>query len=186
MQRNTVLLDAAIGVLADGGARSLTHRAVDARAGLPAGSTSNRFRSRDQLLVGVVQRVLERERAVLAAVRPEPANAEELADALADVVDIVAGQHRDTTLARQAVFAEAGIRPTVRAEIDRARDRLADWMVPALLRAGSTDVARHHRMLLALTDGLITHRIIAPDEDIDAAYAIRAMLTGLLGSVQAS
>lgn len=185
MQRNNRLLDAAIGVLADGGARSLTHRAVDARAGLPVGSASNRFRTRDDLLVGVLQRVLERERAVLAEARPEPADTDELADALADVVDTVAGRHRDTTLARQAVFAEAGIRPAVRAEIERARDRFADWIVPALAHAGSTDVAQHHRMVLALTEGLITRRIVAPDEELDAANAIRAMLTGLLGAASA-
>ena len=44
--------------------RQLTHRAVDAAAGLPIGSTSNRFRTRDSLLVAVLRRILERETAV--------------------------------------------------------------------------------------------------------------------------
>src|SRR5262245_42599709 len=50
--RELVLLDAAIEVLAERGTRGLTHRAVDARAGLPLGSTSNRFRTRNALLGG--------------------------------------------------------------------------------------------------------------------------------------
>ena len=44
--------------------RRLTHRAVDAAADLPLGSTSNRFRTRDALLVGVLGRILERETAI--------------------------------------------------------------------------------------------------------------------------
>ena len=58
--------DVAIDVLASGGGRQLTHRAVDAAAGLPVGSTSNRFRTRDALLGGVLGRILERETAVWA------------------------------------------------------------------------------------------------------------------------
>ncbi len=48
--RRDDLLDAAICVLGESGIRGLTHRAVDAAAGLPAGSASNLFRTRDALL----------------------------------------------------------------------------------------------------------------------------------------
>ncbi|HEX5919668.1 MAG TPA: TetR family transcriptional regulator, partial [Nocardioides sp.] len=43
--RRTVLLDAALELVGTQGMRGLTHRAVDAAAGLPAGSTSNYFRT---------------------------------------------------------------------------------------------------------------------------------------------
>ncbi|MEV0648584.1 TetR family transcriptional regulator [Phytomonospora sp. NPDC050363] len=49
-ERRRTLLDAAIDVLADEGARGLTFRAVDVRAAVPAGTTSNYFASRDALL----------------------------------------------------------------------------------------------------------------------------------------
>lgn len=49
-ERRVVLLDAAIGVLADEGAGGLTFRRVDARAGVPVGTASNYFASRDDLL----------------------------------------------------------------------------------------------------------------------------------------
>ncbi|WP_152364586.1 TetR/AcrR family transcriptional regulator [Microlunatus speluncae] len=51
--RRTALLDAAIEVLAADGARGLTFRTVDARAGVPVGTASNYFAGRDDLLTQV-------------------------------------------------------------------------------------------------------------------------------------
>lgn len=54
--REARLADAAIEVLAREGSRGLTHRAVDAQAGEPPGTTSRYFRTRDALVRGVVAR----------------------------------------------------------------------------------------------------------------------------------
>ncbi len=51
--------DAAIAVLADQGARGLTHRAVDQAAGLPPGTTSNYARTRAALLTLTLARIDE-------------------------------------------------------------------------------------------------------------------------------
>jgi AcrR family transcriptional regulator len=51
--------DAAIAVLADHGARGLTHRAVDQAAGLPPGTTSNYARTRAALLTLTLARIDE-------------------------------------------------------------------------------------------------------------------------------
>jgi AcrR family transcriptional regulator len=51
--------DAAIEVLADHGARGLTHRAVDQAAGLPPGTTSNYARTREALLTLTLTRIAE-------------------------------------------------------------------------------------------------------------------------------
>ena len=59
-ERRTALADAGLAVLARDGARGLTHRAVDAEAGVPTGTTSNYFRSRDDLLEALVARIFER------------------------------------------------------------------------------------------------------------------------------
>jgi AcrR family transcriptional regulator len=58
--RRTQLLDAAIDVLAEEGARGLTYRAIDAKAGVPAGTASNYFANRDELMSEVSIRVTER------------------------------------------------------------------------------------------------------------------------------
>ena len=52
--RRTEILDAALRVLAEHGMRGLTHRAVDAAAGIAPGSTSYYFRSRSALVEGCV------------------------------------------------------------------------------------------------------------------------------------
>jgi DNA-binding transcriptional regulator YbjK len=67
--------DAAVEVLATHGLRGLTHRAVDAAAGLPAGSTSNIFRTRAALITGVIDRLAEQDLAFVSELRqsaPDP------------------------------------------------------------------------------------------------------------------
>lgn len=59
-ERRQALLDASIEVLAREGARGLTFRAVDKEAGVPAGTASNYFPNRDELLVQVGNRYYER------------------------------------------------------------------------------------------------------------------------------
>jgi len=49
-ERRTQILDTAIDILCDDGVGGLTHRQVDSRADLPAGTTSNYFRTRQALL----------------------------------------------------------------------------------------------------------------------------------------
>ncbi len=50
-ERRRALLNAAIDVLAEEGARGLTFRAVDTRAGVPGGTASNYFANRSALLL---------------------------------------------------------------------------------------------------------------------------------------
>ncbi|MFC9797474.1 TetR/AcrR family transcriptional regulator [Streptomyces sp. NPDC127584] len=57
--------DAALDLLVERGMRGLTHRAVDERAGLPQGSTSNHARTRQALLETAVRRQVQRESQVL-------------------------------------------------------------------------------------------------------------------------
>lgn len=64
--RGELITDAALALLAERGMRGLTHRAVDERAGLPQGSTSNYARTRQSLLEATVRRLAERESRVLA------------------------------------------------------------------------------------------------------------------------
>lgn len=58
-ERRRELCDAAITVLAEQGARGLTHRKVEQRAGLPDGTTSSYFPTRSSLLRAIAQRVAE-------------------------------------------------------------------------------------------------------------------------------
>jgi DNA-binding transcriptional regulator YbjK len=57
--RRQALTDAAINLLAASGVHGVTHRAVEKEAGLPTGTASNYFRSREALLVAAAERVIE-------------------------------------------------------------------------------------------------------------------------------
>lgn len=59
-ERRRQLADAGLRVLAGEGSRGLTHRAVDAAAGVPTGTASNYFRSREALIAGLMERIGER------------------------------------------------------------------------------------------------------------------------------
>ena len=80
--RRAQVLDAAVRVLGGQGTRALTHRAVDAEGGLPAGTTSNYFRSRDALLAGILGYLFERETAAFETLagQPRPVSVDELAE----------------------------------------------------------------------------------------------------------
>ena len=60
--RRPMITDHAIAVLAEGGARALSHQAVDKAAGLAKGSTSYYFRTRRDLVIATIERVREHSR----------------------------------------------------------------------------------------------------------------------------
>ena len=57
----TSVVEAAVDLVGTEGLRALTHARVDERAGLPKGTTSNYFRSRQALLSGVVDGIVDHE-----------------------------------------------------------------------------------------------------------------------------
>ncbi|KAA0019406.1 TetR/AcrR family transcriptional regulator [Antrihabitans cavernicola] len=59
-ERRASLADAGLQVLASAGARGLTHRAIDGAADVPQGTTANYFKTRDELLGALGERVFER------------------------------------------------------------------------------------------------------------------------------
>lgn len=187
--REQLLLDTAIEVLADGGIRRLTHRAVDARAGVPLGSTSNRFRTRDALLTGVMRRLLERETAIWTRMSAgmDTSSIDTFAARLGRLVEALSGAERVLTLARYALFAEAALKPALRVELTAAaRRQLAEWMGPLLTDLGSRNPEGDLRHLLALVDGLLGSQLIDPTPDFTPAPTIAALLHGLIDQPPAS
>ena len=63
--RRTEIADAAVAIVAAKGLKGLTHRAVDAQAGLAVGTTSNYFSSRASLVAAAVDHVEARDARLL-------------------------------------------------------------------------------------------------------------------------
>ena len=180
--RDERLLDAAIEVLGSSGMRQLTHRAVDAAAGLPMGSTSNRFRTREALLVGVLRRILERETAAWTrlATGISVTSLEALATVIGRLLKEQTEGGRELAQARRTVFVEAVNQPPLSKEIKRAQQELTSWMAPLLADLGLSDPSSHVRHLLALMDGLVGNQLATSTPDFDPGTAVSALLRGLV------
>ena len=170
--RREVLTDAAIEVIAGSGIRGLTHRAVDAAAGVPAGSASYYFRSRRALLEAVLVRLNTLNRTDTAPIAAALARCDggretapitapdldDLAHALASIFDrwLDAGRHR--LLARYACKVEVAHDPgllnllTSAAGLDVQATEIA-------ARAGAPDAEARGRNMVACMRGLIYSRV---------------------------
>jgi AcrR family transcriptional regulator len=180
--RRDELLDAAISVLGQSGIHGLTHRAVDAAAGLPAGSTSNHFRTRDALLNAVVERFAARERANWEdlATKMYPVTPQELARAMAVFAQEATGPHRTLTLARYAILVEAGIHPSLRAQLLATGARVNAWFMNWLRIAGSTDPERDAPIIMNHWTGIVLHELAIPDPAFDPYPQIAALVTAVV------
>jgi AcrR family transcriptional regulator len=206
LQRTRVelLADTAIELLAESGMRSLTHRAVDARAGVPVGSTSAYFRTREALIEGVVRRLAEldhrdfglaerADRTSLLAPDGPPftaADLDEMAAISAALVDRWLTTDRHRTLARYHCVLEATHRPQLRTILGHGGPIRA--LAHALLaRAGAPSPQRRGDYYVAFIDGLLFDRLVgagglsapapgtAASRD-DLRQAVRAALHGLV------
>ncbi|MFD5428372.1 TetR/AcrR family transcriptional regulator [Streptomyces sp. NPDC127084] len=121
-ERRIALVDAAIEVLAREGARGLTFRAVDAEAGVPAGTASNYFVNRDDLFTQAGARIHVRMTPDAAeaevAMRPAPTRGLYV-DLMRWLVRRMAAE-RTGYLAFLELRLEATRRPALAAELNRA------------------------------------------------------------------
>ena len=202
-KRVAVLADAAIALLAESGMRGLTHRAVDVRAEMPAGTTSAYLRTRQALVEAVVQRLADLDRADLAGhelptsppTAPGPplssADLDRLAAGIAAVLDHWLTAGRDRTLARYACLLEAVHRPHLRTILEHGvvlREQAEDL----LARAGAPDPRRQGHQFVAYVDGLLFDRLVGagalsapppgtPVSHADLTAAVRDLLRALTG-----
>jgi AcrR family transcriptional regulator len=182
-----MLLDAAIGVLGERGMRALTHRAVDAEAGVAAGSTANYFPTREALLEAIVERVsaLERDRFDEVAVTVCPTTPVELGRAIAGWARDATGVYRALTLSRYAIVVEAGHNAKIRHQLAATGSRVNAWFANWLRLIGSRDADHDVHVLGNYLTGLMLHQLAMPDPQFDPTDHITALLESLAGPARA-
>ena len=164
-ERRALLADAGLRVLAQHGARGLTHRAVDGAAGVPAGTTANYFRSRAALLGALGTRIFER-------LAPPPGVLERveileptLDQAVRYVEDIIerATHAPELTLALFELRLEAARHPELRRILSDTLERTYASDVAfhrqARLPGGAAEVAMLHHAVDGLLLDLLTASI---------------------------
>ncbi|MGK5442607.1 TetR/AcrR family transcriptional regulator [Micromonospora sp. URMC 105] len=203
--RVAALADAAIALLAEGGMRALTHRAVDTRAGVPLGTTSAYLRTRQALIEAVVRRLVDLDQADLAdrelpteappagpPPRLTPADLDRLAEATAQVLDRWLTTGRDRSLARYACLLEAVHRPELRRILTHGTV-LREQARALLAGAGAADPRRQGDQFVAFVDGLLFDRLVgagalsapppgSPESREDLRAAVRALLRAFTGA----
>jgi DNA-binding transcriptional regulator YbjK len=193
MSRRALIADAAISTLARDGMRGLTHRAVDRAAGLPEGSASYYFRTRQALLQATVERLAELtttdmlDSAVMLDSTATPEEPGHDLDALAAVTAALIGYWlttgRDRQLARYELSLEATRRPELRQTLlttgAAIRAVVADLFAAASVREPHQRAAD----FAAFIDGLLFDQIAGAGSRELTTADLRAAIATLLAAV---
>ncbi|MDT0529866.1 TetR family transcriptional regulator [Micromonospora sp. DSM 115977] len=184
VERRAALADAGLRVLAATGARGLTHRAVDAEAGVPTGTASNYFRSRDALLGALGERIMERfapDERVLAELGAREPSLELFTDYLRYIVERTTRQP-DLTRALIELRLEAARRPDLARILGDTlrrgyRDDVAFHLASGL-PGGAFEVALLHYAMDGLLLDLLGTSIEAGFDPDDVVVAFASRLVG--------
>jgi DNA-binding transcriptional regulator YbjK len=179
-ERREQLLQAAVQLISEGGVRAVTHRAVSARADLPAPAAGYYFSTVAELIEQALQhyvrnRVVELTTSLEAATR-SVATLEDAGDAVAR--ELIVGASRDG-LAQYEVYLEAARNPALRsvaAESMAAFERVA---ASRLRDLGARDPAGAAEAFVALADGFALHRLAFPQTYEHHFELLRTALRGL-------
>jgi AcrR family transcriptional regulator len=169
--RRAALVGAAIEVLAREGARGLTFRAVDAEAGVPSGTASNYFASRDDLFNQVGRQIHERlapDPSELSATMAAPPSRELVAELMRALFRRVA-KDRSGYLALLELRLEATRRPGLRAALTSTISSNLRDSVGFHLGAGLPGDRTTVLLLYLAMSGLIVEHLTLPEALVEPA-----------------
>jgi DNA-binding transcriptional regulator YbjK len=192
-QRRRELCDAAIQLLADDGAKGLSHLKVDTKAGVPEGTTSFYFRTRSALLRAVAERVAELDLASLQSVADRASLDQGSSASMLARLVIQSGEEPQLsrTRARYELTMQATRDPAMAATLQRATDAFTklhhDILVQLLPHVAPTVVDDLSNVTLTFINGLLQRfalgdRIISSPEQLDGVLS--AIVAGILSSPQ--
>ncbi|MEV6772540.1 TetR family transcriptional regulator [Nocardia sp. NPDC051030] len=164
-ERRNALIDAAIEVLAREGARGLTFRAVDKEAAVPAGTSSNYFPNRDELLIQAGNRFYERLLPAAEAGPPVmegPRTRETYVALMAAVVERIT-DFRTGYLALLELRLEATRRPELQAILTKRVRTDLDFNLRSHDDSGLPGDADSVHLLYLALNWLILERLTLPD-----------------------
>jgi TetR/AcrR family transcriptional regulator, regulator of biofilm formation and stress response len=185
--RREQILDATLRVIGRSGRESVTHRAVAEEAGVPLGSTTYYFDSRDDLLRQALEHVAAHEVERYGQLGEElraVKTPRELADRLISEL-VAAAEDRIAYIAEYELWLEAGRRPELREAAQGWCDAEQRSVAGALEALGSSDPRADASLIVAALDGL-GERVLAREEDPAKAAAefrpeLRRLIERLVG-----
>jgi len=177
-RRRDALLRATIELLGETGAKSVTHRAVAERAGLPLASTTYYFESVHRLIeealkLHVAERVAELSGMAAVALGAVGASAQDIAERLAEVL---AAAPTPILVAQYQMYLEAGRNPALQPAVAEALAAFEGLAAGVLATLGAREPELTAEAFVALLDGFALHRLARPrDPAREAAALVSAM-----------
>lgn len=191
-RRRDALADAAIAILGTSGIHALSHRAVDDRAELPAGTAANYFPTRDELLTAAARRVLALHIAAMEAADSQvtgPVGPDGLAELIGGALYDGAVHHRTRYLAIYELSLEATRRPALAKAISELLSATLDVTIGQHRMLGLDTTPAQVQTLITLFSGVLLTLAAGPPEAVtpDAALTLaRCMVAGVLATVPGS
>lgn len=181
--RRREILTAAMTVLAQQGNRGLTHRAVDREAGIPEGSSSAYFRTREALLGALGDFVADRLAVDVEALGARLASCPGDHDRAVAEVSALFSQwldEPDLLAARLELTVAATRDPGLATRFAQWREDLVAMVRDVLARAGD-DAGGSAQTLVAALDGVLLASLLQPARRRRGfvAESVEALLTGL-------
>jgi hypothetical protein len=133
-------------------------------------------------LNAVVERFAARERAIWEdlAMRMYPTTPKELAEVLVMAAKAATGPQRTLTLSRYAILVEAGIDPSLRAQLSTTGAGVNAWFMQWLRVAGSTNPDRDGPIIMNHFTGIVLHDLAMPDPAFDPTNQITTLVATVI------
>lgn len=168
--RMRLILESATTVVAAGGMRGLTHRAVDAQAGLSLGSTSGYLRTRLALVTALAEFIAAGLIDSVEDLAGEQQAGESDATVVEHALDLFAGWLREpeALLAKAELAQEATRQPEIAEVMAPARERIRGIVALIFERADVADVQTAALAIIAAMEGVLGSALTLPVREREA------------------
>ena len=177
------LLAATVELLASGGGRAVTHRAVADAAGAAHGSPRYYFANRDELIRAALRKLAEEDVAAVATeldrVPRGPAEPERIAKRLSALLAERIARQPGRELSRYELFLLAAREPSLRPDLDAWGDAYRRLFTAHLEQLGSDDPETDAHLILSAGNALLLEQVAMQRPDFERAV-LRPALTRLL------
>jgi DNA-binding transcriptional regulator YbjK len=168
-----LLLQVTLRLIADSGVDAVSHRAVAELAGVPLGSTTYWFRSRQEMLREALEYFVRTEietlRERLAGVLRKRLSRAGLVDEFTAFLLPQLGSERWRTIAQYALLQESVRQPELEPVCRQWNQAWIEALTDVFSSMRARDPRLEARMFLAMLDGLLLGELAAPADDVEDA-----------------
>lgn len=167
------LLDAALHLVAEGGLRAVTHRALENAAGVSRGSTTYHLGNRQQIVEALLQHLADLDAAALDSALRDLA-VDQLAARSVDLATLAGRairaltEHPERVVARYTLMLEAARDETLRPIVRHWRSLFVTLPEPVFAALGVADPGTAARDMVAYMDGIIFEHLSTGQPDLEA------------------